>query len=138
MFSTLPKTNSNFSVSFILLSTNVFNLDQSRILSSGKKLFEDKVKAASLFFLGNVKNKGWDRVIEYWNIRKPAEYSNSKIILDLWGWGISYVGKHPLKNLKKCHKVKSSISERSILEVTPRLFVFNVSKSTDIHLPDIL
>ena len=38
MFSTLPKTNFNFSVTFIVLSANTFNLDQSKILLFGKGL----------------------------------------------------------------------------------------------------
>ena len=37
MFSTLPKTNVNFSFTFILSSANAFNLDQSKILSFGKE-----------------------------------------------------------------------------------------------------
>ena len=39
MFSTLPQTNFNFSVTFIL-SANAFNLDQSEILSFGIGLNE--------------------------------------------------------------------------------------------------
>ena len=35
-FLTLPKTNFNFSVTFILPSANAFNLDQTRILSFGQ------------------------------------------------------------------------------------------------------
>ena len=38
MFSTLPTTNFNCSVSFILSSANVLNWDQSKILSFGKEL----------------------------------------------------------------------------------------------------
>ena len=38
MFSTLPKTIFKFSVQFILLSANAFNLDQSKILLFGKEL----------------------------------------------------------------------------------------------------
>ena len=38
MFSTLPKTNSSFSVTYILSSANAFNLEQSKILSCGKEL----------------------------------------------------------------------------------------------------
>ena len=38
MFSTLPKTNFNFSVTFILLSASAFNLDQSKNLLYGKEL----------------------------------------------------------------------------------------------------
>ena len=37
MFSTLSKTNINFSVTFILSSAKAFNLDQSEILSFGKE-----------------------------------------------------------------------------------------------------
>ena len=38
MFSTHPKTNSNFSIKFNLLSANAFDLDQSKILSFGQDL----------------------------------------------------------------------------------------------------
>ena len=38
MFSTLPKSNFNFWVTFILSSANAFNLDQSKNLSFGKEL----------------------------------------------------------------------------------------------------
>ena len=38
MFSTLLKTNLNFSVTFILSSTNAFNLDQSQILLFDKEI----------------------------------------------------------------------------------------------------
>ena len=38
MFSTLPKTNFNFSVTFILSSANALKLDQSKILLFGKGL----------------------------------------------------------------------------------------------------
>ena len=38
MFSTVPKTNFKFLVTFILLSANAFNLDRSKILSVGKEL----------------------------------------------------------------------------------------------------
>ena len=38
MFSTCPNTNFNFSVTFILLSANAFNLKQSKNLSFGKGL----------------------------------------------------------------------------------------------------
>ena len=38
MFSSLPKTNFNFSVTFILLSANAFNLDHFEILLFGKEL----------------------------------------------------------------------------------------------------
>ena len=37
MFSTLLKTNFNFSVTFILSSANAFNLNQSKNLSFGKE-----------------------------------------------------------------------------------------------------
>ena len=37
-FSTLPKTNFNFSVTFILSSENVFNLDQSKNMLFGNEL----------------------------------------------------------------------------------------------------
>ena len=39
MFSTLPKPNFYFSVTFILLSANAFNLDQSKNLLFGNKVF---------------------------------------------------------------------------------------------------
>ena len=45
MFSTLPKTNFNFSVAFNLLSANAFNLDQSKILLCGKELKSQKVSS---------------------------------------------------------------------------------------------
>ena len=38
MFSTLPKTNLNFSVRFILSSASAFNLDQSKNLAFRKEL----------------------------------------------------------------------------------------------------
>ena len=38
MFSILPKKNVNFLFTSILLSANVFNLDQSKFLSFGKQL----------------------------------------------------------------------------------------------------
>ena len=38
IFSTLPQTNFNFSVTFILSSANAFNLDQSKILLFGTEL----------------------------------------------------------------------------------------------------
>ena len=38
MFSILPKTGFNFSVTFILLSANAFNLDQSKDLLFGQEL----------------------------------------------------------------------------------------------------
>ena len=38
MFSSLPKTNFNSLVTFIMLSANAFNLDQSKILSFAKEL----------------------------------------------------------------------------------------------------
>ena len=38
MFSTLPQTNFNFSVAFILSSASAFNVDQSISLSFGKEL----------------------------------------------------------------------------------------------------
>ena len=38
MFSNLPKRNFNFSVKFILLAANAFNLDRSKILFFGKEL----------------------------------------------------------------------------------------------------
>ena len=44
MFSTCPKTNFNFSVTFILSSTNAFNLDQSKNLLFGKELREINAK----------------------------------------------------------------------------------------------
>ena len=38
MFSTLPRSNLNFSVTFILSSANAFSLDQSKNLLFGKEL----------------------------------------------------------------------------------------------------
>ena len=38
MFSTLPKPNFNYSLTFILLSVNAFDLDHSKFLSYGKEL----------------------------------------------------------------------------------------------------
>ena len=38
MFSSLPNPNLDFSFTFILLSANALNLDQSKILSFGKEL----------------------------------------------------------------------------------------------------
>ena len=38
MFSTLPKTNFDFSVTFILSSANALNFDQSKVLLFGKEL----------------------------------------------------------------------------------------------------
>ena len=38
MFSTLSKTNFNFSGKFILSSANAFSFDQSKVLSFGKEL----------------------------------------------------------------------------------------------------
>ena len=42
MFSTLPKSNFNFSVTFTLSSVNAFKLDWSKILSSSKGLSQYK------------------------------------------------------------------------------------------------
>ena len=39
MFSILPMTNFNFSVTFIFSSVNTFNSDQSKILSVGKDFY---------------------------------------------------------------------------------------------------
>ena len=41
MFCTQPKTNFNFSVTFILSSASAFKLDQSRNLSFGKELTDN-------------------------------------------------------------------------------------------------
>ena len=49
MFSTLPETNFNFSVTFILLSANAFNLDQSKILLFGKELNNDCMAEYTVF-----------------------------------------------------------------------------------------
>ena len=38
MFSTLPKTNFGFSITFIISSASAFNLDQSKNLSFGREL----------------------------------------------------------------------------------------------------
>ena len=51
MFSTLPKPY-NFSFSFILLSANSFNLDQSKILSFGKELTRYQTTNFRLFQIG--------------------------------------------------------------------------------------
>ena len=52
MFSTLPKTNFNFSVTFILSSAIAFNLDQSKNLPFGKELKK------SLQYHSNQENHG--------------------------------------------------------------------------------
>ena len=44
MFSTVPKTNFNFSVTFILLSANAFNLEESKILTFGKRVKHKQLK----------------------------------------------------------------------------------------------
>ena len=51
MFSTHPKTNFNFSVTFILPSANDFNLDQSKNLLFGK----DLIYRQNAFNLGQAK-----------------------------------------------------------------------------------
>ena len=56
MFSALPKTNFNYSVTFYLPSTNAFNLDQSENLLYGKGLisyikFSYKYKKLVFHFL---------------------------------------------------------------------------------------
>ena len=50
MFSTLPKINFNFSVTFILLSANAFNLDQSKIC----RLVKSQVLVWASCFVGCV------------------------------------------------------------------------------------
>ena len=57
MFSNLPKTNLNFSVTFILSSANSLNLDQSKILSFGKKNKEirNRLRCCICNFLPNDK-----------------------------------------------------------------------------------
>ena len=55
MFSTLSKTNFNFSPAFILSSANAFNLDQSKILSFGKELRVMKKKTLGIFL-----ETGWE------------------------------------------------------------------------------
>ena len=64
MFSTLPKTNFNFSVAFNLSSANAFNLDQSKILLCGKELrlekhsiILNKIENATLFLLVEMAKK---------------------------------------------------------------------------------
>ena len=57
MFSTFPKTKFKFWVLFILLSARASNLDQSRILSFGKELLEDKVLCFKLETFANDKFK---------------------------------------------------------------------------------
>ena len=54
MFSTLPKTDFNFSITFILSSANAVIFDQSKILSLSKELNVDASKHLH-FFLGG----GW-------------------------------------------------------------------------------
>ena len=51
MFSTLPKTNFNFSVAFNLSSANAFNLDQSKILLCGKELNDVKQHSQNIAFV---------------------------------------------------------------------------------------
>ena len=55
MLSTLPKTNLTFSVTHILLSANVFNLEQYKILLCGKGLIPRHAK------LDNIGAKLWER-----------------------------------------------------------------------------
>ena len=52
MFSTLPRTNFNFSITLILLSANAFDLDQSKILSFGNGLKDISRSLAN----GNIKH----------------------------------------------------------------------------------
>ena len=75
---------------------------------------------------------------QYSNIQKSAEYSNSKIIFDysiffffffFWGGGGFQMSEKKKKNCLKNIPVKSPISQRSIIEVTCRLFVCNFSKT---------
>ena len=47
MFSTLSRTNFKFSVTFILSSAHVFNLDGSKILSSAHAFSLDRSKILS-------------------------------------------------------------------------------------------
>ena len=60
MFSTLPKTNFYFSVTFILSSANAFNLEQSKILSFGKGLNLSKMPRFFCARLENTVGKGED------------------------------------------------------------------------------
>ena len=53
MFSTLPETNFNVSVRFILSSASALNLDQSKNLSFGKKLII-KITPTSDIYMYNV------------------------------------------------------------------------------------
>ena len=79
MFSTLPppkkkkKKNSTFSVRFIMLSANAFNLDQSKILSFGKALnyFRSTVSlSANTFKLESPKVRSLEKekksFVAYW------------------------------------------------------------------------
>ena len=45
MFSTFPKPNFNFSFTFILLSANAFNLEQSKTLLFGKELRDVQIQS---------------------------------------------------------------------------------------------
>ena len=56
MFSTLPEINLNCSVIFILSSANVFNLDQSKILSFGEDLTPQHKENSGLYKLKAVNN----------------------------------------------------------------------------------
>ena len=49
MFSTLPKANFNFSVTFILSSSRAFSLDQCKNLSFGKELRVNSLPNDNLF-----------------------------------------------------------------------------------------
>ena len=51
MFSTLPKPNFKFQLTFILLSANAFSLDQSKILLLGKQLKKKKIRKKRYYFL---------------------------------------------------------------------------------------
>ena len=57
MFFTLPKTTFNISVTFVLLSANAFNLDQSKILMFGKELMTLR-KIAFENIIGKGENAG--------------------------------------------------------------------------------
>ena len=62
--STLPKTNFNFSVTFILSSVNPFNLDQSKHLSFGEEFRFLTVKHTITIF-NNQREKAFGNIVEF-------------------------------------------------------------------------
>ena len=79
MFSTLPKTNFNFSVTSILSSANAFNLDLSEILTCGKELRANKTWNQKRFsktnrflsVLGNANTVVSDDNFSQWTTKIP-------------------------------------------------------------------